>query len=132
MCIRDSYGRRFSAQPALATAACTLTIAAALAIPPALIVDQPWTLRPPLEALGLAVTLGLFSTGLAFLIYFRLIRTLGALGVASQAYLRSTVALAIGVLILGESLSWSAAAGVALAIFGVAIINAPIKAKTGG
>ncbi|MEM6492052.1 MAG: EamA family transporter, partial [Pseudomonadota bacterium] len=120
------YGQRFRDEPALATAACTLTIAAAILLPPALIVDQPWTLRPSAEALAIALALGLFSTGLAFLIYFRLIRTLGSLGVASQAYLRAAVALAIGVLILGETLSWSAAAGVALAIAGVAAINAPV------
>ena len=46
----------------------------------------------------------MFSTALAFVIYFRLVQTLGSVGTTAQAYLRVPIGVAIGVLILGESL----------------------------
>ena len=61
----------------------------------------------------------------AMLIYFRLIRTLGSLGTASQSYLRAGVGVLLGMVFLGETMSLSNAAGLCLAIAGVAIINWP-------
>ena len=51
------------------------------------------------------MALAVFSTALAFVIYFRLIQTLGSVGTTAQAYLRVPIGVAIGVLFLGESLS---------------------------
>ena len=46
--------------------------------------------------------LAVFSTALAFVIYFRLIRTLGSVGTTAQAYLRVPIGVAVGVVFLGE------------------------------
>ena len=42
------------------------------------------------------IGLSVFSTALALVIYFRLVRTLGSVGVTSQAYLRVPIGVAIG------------------------------------
>src|SRR3546814_14948542 len=81
--------------PPTVTAAAVMLCAGAVVLPAALIVDRPWTLRPSALSLGAAAALALFCTALALLLYFRLVRTLGSMGVASQAYLRSGVS-AIG------------------------------------
>ena len=44
----------------------------------------------------------MFSTALAFVIYFRLIQTLGSVGTTAQAYLRVPIGVAVGVVFLGE------------------------------
>ncbi len=75
--------------------------------------------------------LGLVCTALAFLIYFRLLATLGPMGTASQAYLRSGVGVFLGVVFLSESLDLTTFAGICLAIAGVVLINWPGRKRAG-
>ena len=70
-------------------------------------------------------TLAAFSTALAFVIYFRLVRTLGSVGTTAQAYLRVPIGVAIGVVFLGESLSPMAIVGLLFVISGVAAMTIP-------
>ena len=119
------YGQTFRALPATITAAGTMIWASIVLGPAALVIDKPWLLRPSAAALASAIALGVLSTGLALLIYFRLLKTLGPLGVASQAYLRAGVGVALGAVILGETISLVALVGVGAALVGVALINAP-------
>jgi drug/metabolite transporter (DMT)-like permease len=76
-----------------------------------------------LALLGLAV----FSTALAFVIYFRLIRTLGSVGTTAQAYLRVPIGVAVGVVFLGEQLSSTAWIGLACVVVGVAAMTIPAR-----
>ena len=117
------YGRRFAHLGAVATAAGTMIWASVVLIPLALIFEAPWRLTPSWEALAAAGVLGLFCTGVALMIYFRLLGTLGSLGTASQAYLRAGVGVTLGVVFLGETVTAEVASGLALAIIGVALIN---------
>ncbi|MDJ0683517.1 MAG: EamA family transporter [Alphaproteobacteria bacterium] len=121
------YGKRLNHLPAPVSAAACLICAASVLIPVSVVIDRPWTLAPSLRALSAALMLALFSTGLAFLIYFRLLRTLGSLAVTSQAYLRQGVGVALGVLALGETLTPVIALGVLACIIGVAAINARVR-----
>ncbi|MDF1721541.1 MAG: hypothetical protein P1U65_12770 [Minwuia sp.] len=68
-------------------------------------IDQPWDLRPSVQAMAAAGMLGLCCTGIALLLYFRLLRTLGSLGTASQAYLRAGIGVGLGMIFLGEEIS---------------------------
>lgn len=117
------YGRRFSGLPAVVTAAATMICATLCLVPLAVVIDRPWTVRPSVESAVVAVAGGVFSTALAMLLYFRLVRTLGSMGVASQSYLRTGVAVAIGVLLLGEPFTWPVGLGLAAVVVGVAAIN---------
>lgn len=119
------HGHRLSHLPSMTVAAGTMTCAAASLLPIALLVDRPWTLAPSREAVTAAATLGVFCTGFAMLIYFRLLRSLGSLGVASQAYLRVGVGVGLGVLVLGETLTLTVGLGMLAAFIGVALINLP-------
>jgi drug/metabolite transporter (DMT)-like permease len=79
-----------------------------------------------LALFGLAV----FSTALAFVIYFRLILTLGSVGTTAQAYLRVPIGVALGVIFLGENLAATAWLGLACVVAGVAAMTIPAR-KTG-
>ncbi|MEZ5669346.1 MAG: EamA family transporter [Alphaproteobacteria bacterium] len=123
------YGRRFAHLPPAATAAGAMLWASAVLVPASLALDRPWTLAPSLEAAAAALALGVLSTGIALMLYFRLVRTLGSMGVASQAFLRAGVGVGLGVVLLGETVTPVVAAGVALAILGVALINWPRRSR---
>lgn len=119
------YGKRFANLPASITAASTMLWAMVLTVPAALIFDAPWTLSPSMLAISAVVGLSVFSTALALLIYFRLLKTLGSIGTTSQAYLRAGVGVILGVVLLGERLTPMISIGLALALLGVVMINYP-------
>jgi drug/metabolite transporter (DMT)-like permease len=119
------YGKRFSHVSALTTAAGTMICATVTLVPLSFIFERPWTIHPSVAAIGATAALSVFCTGAALLIYFRLVQTIGSMGVASQSYLRAGVGVILGVAILGETLSLPAATGIAAAIIGVALINWP-------
>lgn len=121
------YGKRFGQLGAVATAAGTMILASVVLIPAALLFEHPWTLRPSLQSMAAVATLSILCTGVALLIYFRLIQSLGSMGVASQAYLRAGVGVMLGILFLGETLSLPIALGLVAALAGVALINWPVR-----
>lgn len=122
-------GPLFAAYPPLVTATGTLICASVVLVPLSLVADRPWELAPDTTGLVSALMLSVACTALAFLIYFRLLNTLGAMGTASQAYLRAGVGVCLGVVFLSESLDLETFAGICLAIFGVVLINWPQRPK---
>lgn len=118
-------GRLFAGMHPIVPASGTLLCSALVLVPASLIVDSPWQLEPSLMGFGAAIFLGTACTALAFLIYFRLLSTLGAMGTASQAYLRSGVGVFLGVVFLSETLDIETFVGICLAILGVVLINWP-------
>jgi drug/metabolite transporter (DMT)-like permease len=117
------YGRSFHGLSPAVPATGSLLLGATLLVPLSLAVDQPWTLRPSLASLAALVALALLSTALAFVIYFRLIRTLGSVATTSQAFLRVPLGVAMGVLVLGESLTPTAWIGMVCVVAGVAAMT---------
>lgn len=87
----------------------------------------PRALAPSTQALPAALVLGILCTGRALMIFFRLVRSLGALGTDSQAYLRAGLGVFLGVLILNEEITPGSALGLACAIAGVMATNLPGK-----
>ncbi len=106
--------------PPLVTASGAMLAAAAAAVPLALLVEG-WT--PVREATGrgwgLAVMLGLFATGGASILYFRIVASAGPAFLSLTNYLVPLVAVACGVLFLGETVGANAWAGMALVLAGV-------------
>ncbi len=121
------HGARFSGLPPVVTAAATMMIASAVLVPAAFLLEAPLALSPGPGPVAAALSLGVFSTALALVLYFRLVGTLGPVAVASQAYLRAGLAVLLGMIFLGESLSGSTAFGIALALAGVILINWPTR-----
>jgi len=96
--------------------------------PLSLAVDRPWTLKPSATSVIAAIVLGLFCTGVALLLYFRLVRTIGSMGVASQSYLRAGVSVLLGIFVLGEHVTQAIALGLVAILLGVAVINISVPA----
>ena len=121
------FGRGFKGLDPMAPAAGSLLCGAAILIPLSLGVEQPWTLHPSMDSVLALLALAVFSTALAFVIYFRLIQTLGSVGTTAQAYLRVPIGVALGVLFLGERLSPTAWIGLACVVIGVAAMTIPAR-----
>lgn len=119
------FGRNFGGMDPLLPAVGSMLAGAAMLLPAALVVDQPWTLTPSRESVLALLALAVFSTALAFAIYFRLIGTLGAVGTTAVSYLRVPIGVAIGIVFLGERLSPTIWAGLALVVVGVAAMTLP-------
>src|SRR5258708_11801427 len=85
------FSRGFKGLDPMAPAAGSLLCGAAILVPISLVVDQPWTLAPSMNSLSALLALPVFSTALAFVIYFRLVQTLRSSGTTSQAYLRGPI-----------------------------------------
>jgi drug/metabolite transporter (DMT)-like permease len=121
------FSRGFKGLDPMAPAAGSLVCGAAILIPVGLMVEQPWTLAPSTNSLLALLGLAVFSTAAAFVIYFRLIQTLGSVGTTAQAYLRVPIGVALGVLFLGEHLSPTAWIGLACVVVGVAAMTIPAR-----
>ena len=118
-------GRGFKDLDPMVPAAGSLLCGAAILIPVSLVLERPWTLQPSTNSMLALLGLAVFSTALAFVIYFRLIRTLGSVGTTAQAYLRVPIGVAVGVVFLGEQLSSTAWIGLACVVVGVAAMTIP-------
>ncbi len=119
------FGRNFAGLDPLAPAAGSLIAGAAILLPLSLLTEQPWSLIPSASSFLALLGLSVFSTALAFVIYFRLIQSLGSVGTTAQAYLRVPVGVAIGALFLGESLPATGWIGLACVVAGVGAMTIP-------
>ncbi len=119
------FSRGFKGLDPMAPAAGSLLAGAAILIPASLAIEQPWTLAPSTSSILALFGLAVFSTASAFVIYFRLIQTLGSVGTTAQAYLRVPIGVAIGVTFLGEQLASTAWVGLACVVAGVAAMTIP-------
>jgi drug/metabolite transporter (DMT)-like permease len=121
------YGRSFQGLSPLVPAAGSLIAGAIVLIPISLIFDRPWALQPSFNSTAALLLLSVFSTAIAFVIYFRLVQTLGSVGTTSQAYLRVPIGVAIGAIFLGESLSPTIWMGLGCVVIGVAAMTIPAR-----
>lgn len=114
-------GTSAASGPALATmqamvAAVASTIAAfVLSGPPPVPSTWGW------GAIGSMVALGAFGSGIAFALNMRVITVAGASTAAFVTYLMPLVAVALGIVVLGESLTWNQPVGAMVVLLGVAV-----------
>jgi drug/metabolite transporter (DMT)-like permease len=123
------FSRGFAGLDPMAPAAGSLLCGTAVLIPLGLVVEQPWTSAPSTGSIAALLGLAVFSTAAAFVIYFRLIQTLGSVGTTAQAYLRVPIGVALSVMFLGESLSPTVWIGLACVVLGVAAMTIPVRRK---
>jgi drug/metabolite transporter (DMT)-like permease len=121
------FGRGFKGVDPMLPATGSLVCGALLLIPVSLVVDHPWTLAPSSRSILALLCLSVFSTALAFTIYFRLLQTLGSVGTTAQAYLRVPIGVAIGAAFLGEVVAPTTLIGLAFVVAGVAAMTLPGK-----
>ena len=126
------YGRRLSQTTLTPMAVATgQTIAGAVLILPVVVfVDQPWALAfPRLDSTLAGLTLALFSTALAYALYFRLIDRAGASNAQLVGFLMPILAIILGIVFLGESLNQGQIFGAVLIAFGLVIIDGRLLAR---
>ncbi len=118
--ISASYGRKHLAQvPSLVVAAGSqIGAALVLALPTA----WAWPAQRPSATAWLAVlAVGVLCTGLAYLMFYRVLQRAGAARSLSVTYLIPLFALVYGVLLLGEQLSAAMLLGGAVILLGTAL-----------
>ena len=114
------YGKQFKGVSTVVSSAGMLAGATLLSLPLALVLEQPWTLRPSSLSIAAVVGLALLSTALAFIIWFRLIHSAGAANTSMVTFVIPIVGLVLGVAVLGERLELSSLLGLALILLGLA------------
>jgi drug/metabolite transporter (DMT)-like permease len=125
------YGKRFSEIEPIVTATGQITGTALMMIPIALLVDRPWLLPfPGWDVWGALLGLGLLGTALAYVIYFRLLRTAGATNSLLVTFLVPVSAIILGTLLLGEHLNLRQILGMGLISLGLTAIDGRLFRKS--
>lgn len=85
----------------------------------------------PTRALAM-VMLGLFGTGIAYLLSYRIIADLGPTTASLVTYIIPVVAVIVGIVVLDEPFEWRLVLGGGLTVLGVAAVNhkPPVPAPT--
>ena len=123
------FGHGFKGLDPMMPAAGSLICGALILFPISVLVDHPWKLAPSPQSIWALIGLSVFSTALAFVIYFRLIQTLGSVGTTAQAYLRVPIGVGLGIFMLGETLTSTIWLGFICVIVGVAAMTIPPRLK---
>ncbi len=120
--------RRLAGVPTMATAAGSqLSAAVALALPAL----WAWPAQAPSHAAWAgAAALALLCTGLAYILYFRLIAHAGATNAMSVTFLIPAFAMAWGWLVLAERPGWDMLAGTAVILVGTGLTIGLLKWPT--
>ena len=85
----------------------------------------------PLRVIASVLALGAFGTGLAYLLNYALIRDVGATTASTVTYLIPIVAVALGVMVLGDRLAWHHLVGALVVVFGVAVAEGRLRRPIG-
>jgi drug/metabolite transporter (DMT)-like permease len=89
----------------------------------AFLLEQPLASTPDAEAIFSILWLGLLGSGLAYLCFFRLLGPWGATRVSMVAYVIPVVGIALGFLVLEETVDARVIVGTLAILAGIAIVN---------
>ena len=123
------WGRQFRGLPVEVAAGGMLIGSSALLLPAAALIEHPWTVQPSAISLGGIAALGLLSTAIAYLLYFKLLARVGATNLLLVTFLLPIVALILGSLFLGEHVQPIDLLGLALIMGGLAAIDGRLVAR---
>lgn len=124
------FGRRFRGIDATVSATCQLSASALILLPLALAIDRPWSMAMPTTiALGSAVALAIFSTSVAYVLYYALIRRAGATNTILVTLLIPAGGVFLAWGLLGEAFTVSEAVGLLLIGSGLLVIDGRLLAR---
>jgi drug/metabolite transporter (DMT)-like permease len=127
------YSRRFRDMSPLQAATGQMTGATVLLIPLSLLIDRPWTLAmPQLDVWAAWLAIALVNTALAYVLYYRMIANVGATYMSLVTLLIPPIALLLGAVFLGESVTLQALAGMAIIVLGLAATNERLFRRESG
>lgn len=128
------FGRRLKAMGTSPVMAATgqVTLSAFLMLPLVLIVDQPLSLPMPPGNVWLAmVALAVFSTSLAYILYFRILASAGASNLLLVTFLIPVSAILLGYFFLQERLGLQHLLGMSLIGLGLSAIDGRLWRRRG-
>jgi drug/metabolite transporter (DMT)-like permease len=73
------------------------------------------------------LALGILGTGLAYVMYYQLLAQVGSAIGSAVTYLSPIVGVILGVLLLGETISWNEPVGAAIVLLGAAVAQGRIR-----
>lgn len=117
------FVRRFANLPDVLMAAGAMTTGALTVLPVAFIFESPLSVSPSSASIAALAVLGVVSTGFAALIYFYLIRTVGAAIFSQVNFLTPAIGVAFGMIFLGELPGADAWSALALIVLGVWLVT---------
>jgi drug/metabolite transporter (DMT)-like permease len=118
------YSRsRLRGQPALVSATGQLTMGMVYMLPTSLLIDRPFGLSPSLPTLASWLVLSILGTVVAYVIYFTLIERSSATFTTMVTYIIPVNGLALGALVLNESLDATMLGSLALILLGVLLVR---------
>jgi len=101
------YSKRFMKIAPIVLATCQLTCSTLMMIPIVIFVDRPWLLpMPTIKIWAALLALAILCTAFAYVIYFRLLSTIGATNLMLVTFLIPVSAILYGMTILGERLEF--------------------------
>lgn len=115
--------RNLTGLPPLVAATEQLTMGAVLLAPFAIATSAIDGVALTPSRIGAIVMLGAVGTGLAFVLNYRVVGELGATRASLVTYLVPVVAIAAGVIVLGEPFGWRLVVGAGLTIAGIAAVT---------
>jgi len=115
---------------AVVLSACQLA-AAAVMLAITLAVSGAQTPHVTTEDVAAIAVLGIIGTGLAYVLNYQIITSEGATVASTVTYLLPVVAIVLGVLVLGETITMITLAGIALVLAGVALTRRRVKPASG-
>ena len=122
--IASVYGKTFENIPPLETARGQLTMSTVMILPIALLIDQPWQLpMPSLLAIGSIILLALVCTAYAYILYFRILASAGAVNISLVTLLVPASAILLGSVFLNEVLLTRHIIGLVCILIGLAAVD---------
>ena len=107
--------RKLTEVPGIGIAALAMAMVAVAYLPPALLTQDE---TPTARSLWALLALAIVCTAIAFVIFFALIREVGPARATVITFINPVVALALGVAVLDEHLSWGQLAGLPIVLVG--------------
>ena len=98
--------------------------------PICMFIEQPWNLSPRLDSTISVIYLGIFSTGIAWLLRFYILKNNGLVFQAQVAYLIPIFGVILGFLILNEKITYKVIIALIAVIIGIYIVKKSSKSKS--
>lgn len=124
------WGRRLRHIPPMQAATAQCLCSTIMLIPLVALIDQPWTLPlPSWRAIWALAGIGWLSTGIAYVVFFRIVAVAGVANVMLVTFLAPVSAMILGAIVLDETVGWNAIAGMVLIFAGLAAIDGRLLSR---
>ena len=123
------YGKRLKSIPPILTSASSLTAAALYMFVACWWFEAPLFQSASIPVILSVTMLGIFSTAVAYILYFRILAEAGATNITLVAFLIPISAIFLGVFFLNESLQFNAVLGMLLVFLGLLSIDGRLRPR---